>query len=296
MHRLIATVVALTLLFGAGRVALAAEPAEVVATAESPAAQAPDIRPFSSAHFGLSGTVRLDGITVDVLGEGDLAVPDRQRSAFKFGPFTAEVVMVGDTVYTRTRFEPRWSRQVAPEAVSIGPISASEATRLGRDARLVGSDQVGGTTTEHYTSTLDLAPLVEPLLPAVNDRDVRQALASLKGTVDVWVGAQDRMVRQERLILSIMLPPIEPNGDPMTATVDLTIAYSSLNQAVDIREPSRSDTSPLTTPRPNVAPVTGPAGAPASSTGPAPSPGGPAPSAPPRQPAPAQAPAQVPRR
>jgi hypothetical protein len=288
MHRLIAAVVALTLLVGAGPVAHAAD------ALEAPPAQAPDIRSFTSAHFGLSGNVKMDGVTVDILGEGDLAVPDKQRSAFKFGPFTAEVVMVGDTVFTRSRFEPRWSRQSAPQPVGIGPISASETTRLGRDVRLIGTEQVAGVATEHYTSALDLAPLLEPILPAVADRDVREALASLKGTVDVWVGAQDRMVRQERLVMSIRLPSIEPAGDPMMATVDLTIAYSNLNQPVDIREPARNDTSPLTTPRPSVAPVFGPAGAPATSTGPAPGPGGPAPSAPSGQPV--QAPAQVPRR
>src|ERR1700754_2424367 len=98
MHRLIAAVVALTLLFGAGPVAFAAD------ALEAPAAQSPDIRPFTSAHFGLAGTAKMDGITVDILGEGDLATPDKQRSSFKFGPFTAEVVMVGDNVFTRSRF------------------------------------------------------------------------------------------------------------------------------------------------------------------------------------------------
>jgi hypothetical protein len=288
MHRLIAAVVVLTLLVGAGTTAHAAD------ALEAPPAQAPDIRPFTSAHFGLAGSARMDGITVDILGEGDLVVPDKQRSTFKFGPFTAEVVMIGDSVFTRSRFEPRWSRQGSPQPLGIGPISATETTRLGRDVRLVGNEQVAGVATEHYTSTLDLSPLLEPLLPAVTDRDVRAALASLNGTVDVWVGAEDRMVRQERLVLSIRLPSIEPGGDPIMATVDLTIGYSNLNQQIDIREPSRNDTSPLTSPQPGVAPVVGPAGAPASSTGPAPGASGPAPTAPSR--GPVQAPAQVPRR
>ena len=49
---------------------------------------------------------------------------------------------------------------------------------------------MGGVATEHYTSTLDLSPLLEPLLGAVTDRDVRAALRTLNGTVDVWVGAR----------------------------------------------------------------------------------------------------------
>jgi hypothetical protein len=291
MQRLIAAVVALTLFLSVGPVALAAE------AAGAPLEQAPEIKPFTSAHFGMAGTVKMDGITVDIQGEGDLAVPDRQKSTFKFGPFTAEVVMVGDTVFTRTRFEPRWSRQTSPQIVDVGPISGAEFTRLGRDVRLVGTESVGGVATQHYTSSLDLSPLIEPLLPAVNDRDVRAALASLNGTVDVWVGAEDRMVRQERLILNVNLPSIEPQGDPMAATLDLTISYSKLNEPVTITEPQRTDSSPLNSPRPNISPVTGPPGAPASSTaplpgqatGPGPQPGRPGTG-------PVQAPAQVPGR
>src|SRR5690606_91712 len=102
-------------------------------------------------------------------------------------------------------------------------------------------------------------------------------------------------MRQERQIFSIRLPSIEPDGEPMMATVDLTIGYSNLNQPVDIKEPARNDTSPLMTPRPDVAPVVGPAGAPASSTGPGPATGRPGAGGPTTQPAqvPQQAPAQV---
>src|SRR5262245_18872261 len=74
MYRLIAAVMALMLTLSAGPEAFAAE------VANAPAEQAPDIRPFTSAHFGMSGTVKVDGITVDILGEGDLAVPDKQKS------------------------------------------------------------------------------------------------------------------------------------------------------------------------------------------------------------------------
>src|SRR5436305_12357567 len=106
MHRLFAATLAVAFFLGVGRVAQAAEVAE-----SAPSGQTPEIRPFSSAHFGLAGTVKIDGVTVDVLGEGDLAPPDRQKSSFKVGPFTAEVVMVGNSVFTRTRFDPRWSRE-----------------------------------------------------------------------------------------------------------------------------------------------------------------------------------------
>jgi len=282
MHRVIAALVAVTLFLSAGPAALAAE------LARAPSPQAPEIRAFTSAHFGLAGVVKLDGITVDILAEGDLDVPERKRASVKVGPFTAEVVMTGDYVYTRTRFQPRWTREIAPDPVSLPPISAGELTKLGPDTRLVGVEIVGGVTTQHYTSKLDLSDVVDPLLPAVRSPQVRDTLQSINGTVDVWVGASDRMIRQERLIVNVTLPPIEPNGDPMPGTIDLTLAYSKLNEPVAITDPARLDTSPLQTPRPNVQPVVGPAGSPATST--AASGQGPAGGQPTR------APAQVPRK
>ena len=288
MRRVLAFMLACSLVVLAGRPAFAAD---VLAEApeESALEQAPDIRPFTSAHYGLAGTVKFDGVTVDVLGEGDLALPDKQRGSFKFGPVTAEVVMVDDNVYTRTRFDPMWSRQPAGQPVTAGPISASEITRLGRDVRRIGTEQVGGVATEHYSTTIDFQSVLGPLLPLVDDRDAREALRSLTGTVDVWVGAQDRLVRQERLVLSIRLPAIEPGGDPTMATVDLTLAYSQHNQPVTITAPTRNDPSPLRTPRPDVVPVTGPPGASAGSGQGRPGTTG-APGAP------AQAPVQIPRR
>ena len=79
MRRILAAVVVLSLLPASAAPAVASE-----ALVGAPAWQVPDVRPFRSAHFGLAGTAKYDGITVDVLGEGDLALPDRQRSAFKF--------------------------------------------------------------------------------------------------------------------------------------------------------------------------------------------------------------------
>jgi hypothetical protein len=292
MRRLLALALAWSLVLVIARPAFAADSAEAPpeapgeALAGAPLEQAPDIRPFQSAHFGLAGTVKFDGVTIDVLGEGDLVLPDRQRGTFKFGPVTAEVVTVGSTVYTRTRFEPTWSRQSGGPRIETGTISASEITRLGRDVRRIGVETVNGVATEHYTTTIDFSSVIEPLLPSIPEREAREALRSLTGTVDVWVGVQDRLVRQERLILSIRMPAIEPGGDPTTATIDLTMVYSRLNEPVTIAEPQRNDPSPIRTPRPDVVPLTGPAGTPAGTPG-----GGQG-----RPGAPAQVPAQTPRR
>ena len=258
MRLALATLVAVGIVVGWAAPAAASRP-----IADRSIQQIPGVRPFQSAHFALAGTVKLDGVTIDVLGEGDLIPPDKQQAAFKFGPFTVELVMVGDAVYTRSRCERRWSRQFSPQPTTVGPISAADATRQPQNARAVGTEMVAGVQTEHYTADLGIGALLEPHLAAI-EPDVRRVLETLEGSVDIWVGSQDRMIRQERLLLTVTLPSIEPDGDMMPASIDLTIAYSRLNQAVTITEPARNDESPIRSPRPDVVPVSGPPGSPAS--------------------------------
>lgn len=256
MRVVVALLMAMSCALGWSQPAAATDESDVLV------AQVLDVRPFRSAHFGLAGTVKLDGITIDILGEGDLALPDRQRAAYKFGPLTVELVLVGDAVYTRTRFDRSWSREIVPAQFPLGSIGSIQTADLQRDVRLIGREQVDNVVAEHYTANLNVQPLVEPLLPPSSDPELRRALESLRGSIDVWVGAQDRMTRQERLILAITLPAIEPEGEPLDATVDLTVAYSRLNEAVSIEAPSRSDPSPLRTPRPDIVPISGPPGSP----------------------------------
>ena len=237
------------------------------ALAEAPEAQAPNVRPFQSAHFGLAGTVKVDGITVDILGEGDLSMPDRHRASYKFGPFTVELVLADGNLYTRSRFERQWDRQPLPAGVDLGPLSSSEQLRFQRNSRLVGSEVVDGVVAEHYASQLDLGPFVERVLAEAPDgearRQAREVLRTFEGSIDTWVGAQDRLIRQERFLLSVTLPAFEPEGDPVPAAVDMTIAYSRLNVPVTIAAPTRNDPSPIRTPQPGITPVSGPPGSPA---------------------------------
>lgn len=226
-------------------------------------AQAPDIRPFESAHFDMVGTIKYDGITIDVLGDGELVPPDRETAAFKFGPVTAEVVIVGDEAFSRTRFDTKWSRNTVPVVVSVGPFSASELTALERDVRRVGTETVAGALTDHYAGNIDFEAILGPLLPLVDDEIARRALESLSGSLDVWVGDRDRMVRQERIVFAVMIPAFGPGDEPTPAIVDLTLVYSKLNQPITIQKPKRDDTPPLRVPKPDIQQITGAVGAPA---------------------------------
>lgn len=253
--------------------ATAALSAAALVVASSPTGQVLDARSFRTARFGLAGTIRYDGVSVDISGDGQLQVPNQLDGSFKVGPLTAEVVLVDDAVYGRSRFDRQWSRQLIPAANRQDLTTVAENQRLLRDVRRVGTELVGGVTTEHYTAAFDLRPLFDPQLRDV-DRDTRRALETLRASVDYWIGAQDRVIRQERFILTVNLPAIEPEGEEILGVLDLTTAYTRIDEPVSIEAPPQTDPRPIRSPQPGVTALSGPAGTPAlSGRGPA----GPAP-------------------
>ncbi|MFN0070007.1 MAG: hypothetical protein ACKVVP_00785 [Chloroflexota bacterium] len=199
----------------------------------------PDIAPFQSAQFDLKGFVRLDGITVDVSGQGSLAPPDRSAGTYKFGPFTLETVTIGSTVYARSRFEPRWEAQEIPSElpVNVGPIVASDIFPKG-PYTLQGQERVDGKLTTRWSTDLDLGLLLAlSEFSPTSDDNVRDALKSLKANLEVWVGNDDRLLYKERVVFTFTVPAIEPQGDPLPGTIDLAMTYSKHNQPVTIQSP-----------------------------------------------------------
>jgi len=227
---LVAVCAALALTIG-GPAALAKQPLP------PKGAGGPEIQPFSTARFDLRGFIKVDGITIDLTGEGLMAPPDRSSGAFKLGPLTIETVVVRPTAYARTRFDPEWEAQEFPEEVPfvVSPASGSDLLALGAYT-LAGQERIDGRLTTRWSADMDLSGLVEltELLPI---DEAASVLRSIRGSLDVWVGNDDRLLYRERLIVTMVLPAIEPDGDPLPTTLDLTTTYSRHNQPVSIQAP-----------------------------------------------------------
>jgi hypothetical protein len=236
-HRLgwpVAVIVAVTLALGGF-----AAPTLQALPADQKGFSTPDIATFQSARFSLAGFVKLDGITVDVTGQGSLATPDKSAATYKLGPITLETVTLGDQFFARTRFDPEWEVQNTPPdfSTSIGPIVHSDVLPKGPYS-LQGQERVDGKLTTRWSTELNtglLAALSE--LSPTDEPAVRDALKSLKATLDVWVGNDDQQLYKERILITLMVPPIEPQGDPLPGTIDMTLQYSAHNQPVSIEAP-----------------------------------------------------------
>lgn len=221
---------------------MTAAPSTLLAVpADQKGSSGPDIAAFQSAQFDLKGFIKVDGITVDVSGQGSLAPPDRSSGTYKIGPITVESITIGSNVYIRTRFDPQWEGQEAPSELptSVGPIASSELLPKGPYV-LQAQERVEGRLTTKWSSELDLSLLLalSELAPDA-DENVRNTLRSIKANLEVWVGNDDRQLYKERLVITFTVPAIEPQGDPLPGVVDMTVQYSKHNQPVNIQAPTQ---------------------------------------------------------
>ncbi|HEX3247054.1 MAG TPA: hypothetical protein VHX16_16735 [Chloroflexota bacterium] len=200
----------------------------------------PDIAAFQSAQFDLNGFVKVDGITVDVSGTGSLAPPDKSAATYRLGPLTLETVTVGSNFYGRSRFDPSWETQEIPAGLPIyvGPLALSEVLPKGPYS-IQAQERLDGRLITKWGTDLDLSLLVAlaELSPSTDDT-VSDALRSLKARLEVWVGNDDRQLYKERIVFTFTVPPIEPQGEPLPGSIDMTLMYSKHNQPVTIQAPS----------------------------------------------------------
>jgi len=206
---------------------------------EQKAVSGPDIVPFQSAQFDLNGFFKVDGITVDVTGQGSLAPPDKSAGTYKIGPLSLETITANNTFYARSKFDPKWEEQEIPPEVplNVGPIVLSDVLPKGPYS-VQGQERVDGKLTTKWSTQLDLGLLLAlSELSPDDDQTVRDALKSLKGNLEVWVGNDDSQLYKERVVFTFTVPAIEPGGDSLPGTIDMTIQYSKHNQPVAIQAP-----------------------------------------------------------
>lgn len=216
--------------------------APAAAPAEQKGLIGPEIQPFQSARFDLRGFVKIDGITVDLTGEGAMAPPDRSSGTYKIGPFTLETVAIQPAVFFRTRFDPEWTSDTAPSELPfyVGPAALAEFVPKGGYS-VIGQERIDGKLTTHWSTDLDLSVLLSLAeLTSDVDAEVRDAIRSVRATLEVWVANDDRMIDRERVLLTWITPAIEPNGEPLPSSFDVTMNYTRHNQPVSIEPPAPS--------------------------------------------------------
>jgi hypothetical protein len=99
----------------------------------------------------------------------------------------------------------------------------------------VGSEDIDGTPTTHYTATIDLDKLADSAGDAPSSvRQLEQLTGEKTIPTDVWIDGQGRARRQK----------IEYSAQqPVPASVSFTIDYEKFGVPVDVNKPADADTA-----------------------------------------------------
>ncbi len=184
----------------------------------------------NSAHFSLeqqNGTVQLASGVQITNAEGDVLKPDRLQMKFtlRLGGLSAEsqLIAIGSELFLTNPLTGAW--QQAPAATSAPRVldkdrGVGNLLRKLTDPQKVGNESLDGAQTQHLKGGVPGA--------AFSDLTGTQATAaSVSG--DIWVGAEDFLLRQVRLAGPIA------TGD--TQTTVRVLKFSKFNQPLSIERP-----------------------------------------------------------
>jgi hypothetical protein len=164
-----------------------------------------------------------------------------------------EVIVDGDTIYMRI---PAFEQQIGaawvtaaiddPAADQLGGATNDPSAMLDTlrgvsdDVEEVGSEDVRGVETTHYSATIDIEQALEELPPDERDR-LEGQLDALGGgdlPVDVWID-DDGLVRRMEMTLDELVA-----ADGMEGAATISMEFYDYGEPVDIEIPDPAETRP----------------------------------------------------
>jgi hypothetical protein len=220
-------------------------------SALDPVAQAADTTATAgTAEFGLSGSVSAAGQTVPISGNGAV---DMRTSAMRMkmsmnhppvGEMQVEEILSGTTVYmhfpeqltARMPGGKPWMKvDIAeftggrlPQGNQQNPADLLQALKAVGSSKVVGSENIGGVATTHYSVEIDLDKVAEQLGDSQASASVKSMFNQAgvdKLPMEVWI---DRAGRVRRESVDLKTPQV---------TMSMTIAFTDFGVPVDTTPP-----------------------------------------------------------
>lgn len=276
MRRLLVPVLVFPLLVGMAFLGAAcggdeASPAEILAaapakTVDETSKLAIDVSSNGTPRINFKGqgafdyTAQRGRMSIDMSG---LGLPTGARGG------TAEMVMVGDVIYMKLPVDPAelggrpWVKiDVAAAARQSGvdvqrlrqqfqnndPTKSLNVLRgVSDDVKAVGTEEVRGTETTHYTATVDLNKAAQQSPPDVRESldQLRQQLGTPTFPVEAWIDSEGRLRRQRfGLDLSKLNAPGAAPGT-VSGVMTTTVELFDFGTEVDVSEPPPDQVSDL---------------------------------------------------
>ncbi len=214
-----------------------------VVVAAHPAHAAPPAFPtftrFQSAHLDTIGLIDFFGESEQVLGSGELSVPERVHFT-QFLPedpeTTSELFIVGRSLFQIDELVGVWDEYHNVPGINgtegfepaITPDIAGAVTEITR----LSNEFIGGVECSHYRATLDAATLLAaPELPT--PEQVKDA-ETVGASYDLWIGS-DQIARQVQQVIEFKDFTTTP---PEVLRIVQVQTYGAINQPVTITPPA----------------------------------------------------------
>lgn len=162
--------------------------------------------------------------------DGDTVRPDKLKAKLKAklpgAPLAVNIngIIIGaDAWITENPFDPNtYTKQVDTAALAaFSPAKGvSDVLRGLRGATYVGQEEIGGTPTHHLAGTVDATTLAALTGGAAATGEIK---------LDLWIGAEDKLVRQ-----MVAVGALDPSEKP---AIKRTLTLSEFNKTVEIAPP-----------------------------------------------------------
>lgn len=180
-----------------------------------------------------AATIGMDG-AIDFSTE---AIQVKVSSAMLGGTEGIEVVVVDGQSYIKMpMFQGKWMKTPAQQVgvKFTDPTDGLSSLKNLADLKEVGTEEIDGVSTTHYTGTLDLKEaLAQANIPSADLAKIKQEMDRVKdgATVDVWVDDEGRVV-QIKTSMSL------DTGTGKPVAFSNTMKFFDFGEPVDIKAPS----------------------------------------------------------
>ncbi|MFA6001107.1 MAG: LppX_LprAFG lipoprotein [Thermoleophilia bacterium] len=190
-------------------------------------------------HFIMDSRTAIGDTTIVSRGEGDMVFPDRVKMTTQnytdAQSIPVEVIVVGGKIYTRSTATNQIWKSSGSGVSAPDPKSITSLFDFARSSRNFGEESLpGNRKTYHVQLDVDAALAADEAKKQNSDPALIQALEATRNasiTVDLWIGTNDLLVYQERVVVS----------NPATALKsDQTFMFSGWGKSVEIVKPCES--------------------------------------------------------
>jgi hypothetical protein len=206
--------------------------------------------------LGLSVSANGRSLSASAVSTGQTGFVRLQGAAYQLGDSAfAKLKQAYAQAQAQSQQAKTGGQQTTPAALGINP-----RTWL-RDAKTEGSEEVGGTDTDHVSATIDVPkmladvntalsklqakglPQARQLPPSITPQQQKQITDAVKGaTFDFWTGKDDRILRRLVVKLSFQVPPAERSSTRGVTGGELGFAFqiTELNKPQQVSAPANA--------------------------------------------------------